>query len=435
MPSAWRQALIAGACAAALSLPTLPAAAQKAAPLPNATSAAAEGFSPERLKKLDDAMARAVAAREVGGMVTLLARDGKVIAAKSYGEAAPGRAMTRDAIFRIYSMTKVVTAVAMMMLYEEGRWQLDDPVTKFIPEFANLKVAAGTDKDGKLILEPMKRPPTMRELMSHTAGFSYGGTGPAGDIYRAKDPLGADNLHGMIERLAEVPLLYQPGTAWQYSISVDIQGYIVEKLSGQTLGEFFRTRIFDPLRMVDTAFFVPPEKYGRLAAVYAHDKADGQLKPATTLLGRPMPDYKAPPKLESGGGGLVSTLDDYARFAAMLANKGALDGARILAPQTVEVMQTNVVPEEVLARPNPYPIFSKGLGWGMGVMTVNDPRLAGRTEGKGTMSWEGAAGTWFWADTENRVAFVGLIQNAERAGPNNYNWISRPLVYQALVKP
>jgi CubicO group peptidase (beta-lactamase class C family) len=152
-------------------------------------------------------------------------------------------------------------------------------------------------------------------------------------------------------------------------------------------------------------------------------------------MGRPASEYRTPPAVESGGGGLVSTIDDYARFAEMLANKGALDGAQILAPQTIEVMQTNVVPDEVIAKGNPYPAFSKGLGWGMGVMTVNDPRIAGRTEGKGTMSWEGAAGTWFWSDTENHVAFVGLIQNSEKAGPGSYAWVTRPLVYQALVKP
>lgn len=417
----------------ALAALAVPAAAQRAVPLPTATPQS-QGFSPERLQKLDDAMARAVAAQEVGGMITLLARNGKVVAFHSYGDAAPGRPMMRDTIFRIYSMTKVVTAVAMMQLYEEGRWQLDDPVTKFIPEFARLQVAAGTDKDGKLILEPMKRPPTMRQLMSHTGGFSYGGTGPAGDIFRAKDPMGAADLHGMIERLADVPLLHQPGTAWQYSISVDIQGYIIEKLTGMKLGDYFRTRIFVPLRMVDTGFYVPPEKYGRLAAIYAHGK-DGKLAETTTFMGRPAPDYRTAPAIESGGGGLVSTVDDYARFAAMLANKGELDGARILAPQTVEVMQTNVVPDEVIAKGNPYPVFNKGLGWGMGVMTVNDPRLAGRTEGKGTMSWEGAAGTWFWSDPQNDIAFVGLIQNSEKAGPGGYNWTTRPLVYQALVAP
>ncbi len=417
----------------ALAALAVPASAQKAAPLPIATPQS-QGFSPERLQKLDDAMTKAVAAQEVGGMITLLTRNGKVVAYHGYGDAAPGRPMTRDTIFRIYSMTKVVTAVAMMQLYEEGRWQLDDPITKFIPEFAKLQVAAGTDKDGKLILEPMKRPPTMRQLMSHTGGLSYGGNGPAGDIFRAKDPMGAADLHGMVERLADVPLLYQPGTSWQYSISVDIQGYIIEKLTGMKLGDYFRSRIFAPLRMVDTGFYVPAEKYGRFAAIYAHGK-DGKLAATTTFMGRPAPEYRTAPAVESGGGGLVSTIDDYARFAAMLANKGELDGARILAPQTIEVMQTNVVPDDVIAKGNPYPVFNKGLGWGMGVMTVNDPRLAGRTEGKGTMSWEGAAGTWFWSDPQNNIAFVGLIQNSEKAGPGGYNWTTRPLVYQALVAP
>ncbi len=433
MASAWRNSLVAGVCTATFMLTITAANAQKASPLPNATNARAEGFSPERLKKLDEAMAKAVAAQEVGGMITLLTRNGKVVAYHAYGDAAPGRPMTRDTIFRIYSMTKVVTGVAMMMLYEEGKWQLDDPISKFIPEFAKLQVVAGVDKDGKAILEPLKRAPTMRQLMSHTAGFSYG-AGPVADIFKAQDPMGAADLHGMVRRIAEVPLLFQPGTGWQYSISVDIQGYLIEKLSGMKFSEFLRTRIFSPLKMTDTAFYVPAEKYDRFAAVYAHDK-DGKLGTTNLLLGRPAADYRTPPMIESGGGGLVSTIDDYARFAAMLANKGELDGARLLSPRTIEVMHTNVVPDEVIAKGNPYPMFNKGLGWGMGVMTVNDPALAGRIEGKGTMSWEGAAGTLFWSDPENNVSFVGLIQNSEKAGPGSYAWSTRPLVYQALITP
>lgn len=413
-----------------------PVAAQKAVPLPD-TTAASQGFAPDRLQKLDDAMARAVANQEVGGMLTLLARNGKIVSFKAYGDAAPGRPMSRDTIFRIFSMTKVVTAVAMMMLYEEGKWTLDDPVTRFIPEFANLKVAAGMDKDGKLILEPMKRPPTMRELMAHTAGFAYGfGNDPANELYKAQDPMGAANLQQMVERLAKAPLLFQPGTDWRYSVAVDIQGHIIEKLSGQTLGEFFRTRIFEPLGMTDTGFFVPPEKYARFASLYSHD-ASGKLVPGGTLMGRALSDYRTQPKIESGGGGLVSTIDDYARFAEMLANKGSLGKVRLLVPATIEVMAANVVPDDVIAKGNPYPRFNKGLGWGMGVTTVNDPPAAGRIEGRNTMSWEGAAGTWFWADPTNHVVFVGLIQNFEKAGPNGYDGsgLVRPLVYQALVAP
>jgi len=428
----WRKLFAVGALAASAAS----ADAQKVVPLPAATPES-QGFASERLRKLDDAMARAVADQQVGGMITLLARNGKVVSFRSYGDAAPGRAMSRDTIFRIFSMTKVVTAVAMMILYEEGKWSLDDPITRFIPEFSKLQVAAGVDKDGKLILEPMKRPPTMRELMSHTAGFAYGfGDDPANNAYKAQNPMGAANLQGMVERLAGAPLLFQPGTGWRYSVAVDIQGHIIEKLSGQKLGEFFRTRIYEPLGMVDTGFYVPAEKYGRLASLYSHDKS-GKLVPGGTLMGRALSDYSTPPAIESGGGGLLSTVDDYARFAEMLANKGALGKVRLLSPATVELMAANVVPDDVIAQGNPYPRFNKGLGWGMGVTTVNDPPLAGRIEGKNTMSWEGAAGTWFWADPTNHVVFVGLIQNFEKAGPFGYDGsgLVRPLVYQALVAP
>ena len=414
-----------------------PAAAQKAAkPLAVATPES-QGFDPVRLAKLDAALSQAVADQQVGGMLTLLARNGKIISFKAYGDAAPGRPMSRDTIFRIFSMTKPITAVAMMMLFEEGKWALDDPVTRFIPEFADLQVAVGTSKDGKPMLEPAKRPPTMRELMSHTAGFAYGiGDEPANLAYKQQNPMAAANLQQMVERIAKVPLLFQPGTGWRYSVAVDIQGHIVEKLSGQSLGEFFRTRIFEPLGMVDTAFHVPTEKYDRLASLYSHDES-GKLVPGGTMMGRKLSDYRTPPALESGGAGLLSTIDDYARFAEMLANRGALGKVRLLAPATVDLMAANVVPDDVIAQGNPYPRFSKGIGWGMGVATVNDPPVAGRIEGRNTLSWEGAAGTWFWSDPTNHVVFVGMIQNFEYAGPKGYDGsgLVRPLVYQALVAP
>lgn len=411
--------------------------ARKATPLP-AASPESQGFSPERLRKLGVALAKAVTDQEVGGMAFLLARNGKVVDCQMHGDTAPGKPMRRDTIFRIFSMTKVITAVAMMMLFEEGKWSLDDPVAKHIPQFADLKVAGGIDINGEVTLEPLRSPPTMRQLMSHMAGFGYGfGPGPVDQLYAAADPLGAANLADMIDRLAGLPLLYQPGTAWQYSIAVDIQGYLVERFSGLKFGEFLRTRIFEPLNMVDTRFHVPADEYHRFASLYYHDDAGELVAGSRFASGFFGFDYRTAPSFEGGGAGLVSTVDDCARFAAMLANKGALGDVRLLVPATIEVMQANVVPDDVIARGNPYPQFNKGLGWGMGVMTVNDPPLAGRIEGKGTISWEGAAGTWFWADPANNVAFVGMIQNFEKAGPGGYDGsgLVRPLVYQALVAP
>lgn len=427
---------IAATAALMLAGSPLPAIAHPAA-LPVASTPEAVGFSSERLKRLDDTLAGTVARGEVAGMAVLVARHGKVFDAKIYGERAPGQPMTRDTIFRIFSMTKPVTGVAMMILFEEGKWRLDDPVTKYVPEFANLQVVTGVDKDGKATLEPMKRPPTMRELMSHTAGFTYGfnPNSPADRMFRERNVFNSPGLPAMIQNLSDIPLLFQPGERWSYSIAVDIQGYIVEKLSGMPFGQFLEKRIFIPLKMVDTGFSVPAAKLARFATPYVSATPTGKAVPATAFQGGPLQDYSKPPALESGGGGLVSTLDDYARFAQMLANKGELDGVRILAPATVELMQTNAISDEALKRPTPIGTFNENVGFGLDVMTITRPREGGRLEGKGTMSWEGAAGTWFWADPANEVICVGMIQNYTRVGPNGFDPISRPLVYQALVDP
>jgi CubicO group peptidase (beta-lactamase class C family) len=423
------------AAALALAAATPGATAE---PLPKAASPESLGFSSERLQRLDAAMERVVASGQVPGMVTLLARHGKVVAVNSYGERAAGQKISRDTIFRIYSMTKPVTGVAMMILFEEGKWRLDDPVTNHIPEFKNLQVLTGVDKNGKPKLEPVKRPPTMRELMSHTGGFTYGFNpqSAADKIFNEKNVLGANGLTQLVQRLADVPLIGQPGEQWAYSVSVDVQGYLVEKLSGMPFGQFLQQRIFGPLEMVDTGFFVPAAKVARFAAPYGVDPKTNRAVPATAgLFGSPLPDYTKPPANESGGGGLVSTIDDYSRFAQMLANKGELDGVRILAPATVELMATNVIPEPAFARSNALAPFSENIGFGMDVMVINNPRAAGRLEGKDTMSWEGAAGTWFWSDPTNEVVFVGMIQTFGRNGPGGYDPITRPLVYQALVEP
>jgi CubicO group peptidase (beta-lactamase class C family) len=250
---------------------------------------------------------------------------------------------------------------------------------------------------------------------------------------------GARDAHGLpnlIARMSNVPLLYQPGTRWQYSLSVDIQGYLVEKLSGQPFGQFLAGHIFRPLGMTDTGFSVPAAKAGRLASVYYNDPQTGKLSPGAPP-GRALPDPTQPPGFESGGGGLFSTLDDYARFAQMLANKGTLDGVRILSPATIELMGTNVVPQAVLKDPAQqfYKIFNENIGFGLDFQVVMRPREAGKLEGAGSMSWEGAAGTWFWVDPTNDVIFVGMIQNFLRAGPAGFDPITRPLVYQALVDP
>jgi CubicO group peptidase (beta-lactamase class C family) len=285
----------------------------------------------------------------------------------------------------------------------------------------------------------MKRPPTMREIMSHTAGFGYGlaEQHPVDKLYRSKGVLSASSLKEMIDRTATIPLMFQPGADWSYSSSVDIQGYIVEKLTGQTLGQFMEKRIFKPLKMPDTAFYTGAGKADRLAAVYFGDQATGKIVEAKELFGNPMPDYTKPPNLESGGGGLVSTTMDYARFSQMIVNKGELDGVRILSPASVELMGTNVIPKNVLVNSNGTSVarFNEAVGFGLDFQVVNDARAAGTLQGDGTMSWGGAAGTWFWVDPTNDLIAIGMIQRMGGTGGDDLGTMARTLTYQALTHP
>jgi CubicO group peptidase (beta-lactamase class C family) len=417
------------------------AGAAPAVALAPATSPESVGFDSTRLAKLDAAMAKVVADGRVAGMTTLLARHGKVVSFKTYGKTSleTGQPMSKDEIFRIYSMTKPITGVAMMILFEEGKWRLDDPVTRYVPEFKNLKVVASVDKNRAMVLEDMKRPPTMREIMSHTAGFGYGlgDEHPVDKLYREKQVLGSAGLKQMIDRTATIPLMFQPGTNWSYSSAVDIQGYIVEKLTGQTLGQFMEQRIFKPLKMNDTAFQTGAGKANRLAAVYVFDKELGKIVEAKEIFGSKMPDYSKPPAMESGGGGLVSTTMDYARFSQMILNKGELDGVRLLSPASVELMGTNVIPKNVLLNTNGTNAirFNEAVGFGLDFQVVKDARAAGTLQGDGTMSWGGAAGTWFWVDPTNDVIFVGMIQRLGNTGGDDLGGQARTLTYQALTHP
>lgn len=438
--------LTACAQAPAISQTAAPAAPAAAAVAPAAdlsvtVAPEAVGFDSERLKKLDDYMAQVVADGRVAGMTTLLARHGKIVGFKTYGKAsiAADKPMEEDTIFRIYSMTKPVTGVAMMTLFEDGKWRLDDPVTRYVPEFENLRVVKKVNDDGTMELEDMNRPPTMREVMSHTAGFGYGlaDQHPVDKMFREKQVLGATGLQEMIDRTAEIPLMFQPGTRWYYSNAVDIQGYIVEKISGQTFGSYLEENIFAPLGMVDTAFYTGPEKADRLSAVYVWDRDAGEIVEATEIFGNPMPDYTQPPANESGGGGLVSTTMDYARFSQMLVNGGELNGVRILSPGSVELMGTNVVPDEVLVNSNgtTAAAFTEDVGFGLDFRVVNDAAAAGLLTGDGEISWGGAAGTWFWVDPEHDIIFVGMIQRMGGTGGDDLGTMARTLTYQALVEP
>jgi CubicO group peptidase (beta-lactamase class C family) len=431
---------------AAVSIGLAPAAAAApahaaGAALSQTVAPEAVGFDSARLKRLDDYMAGVVAEGRVAGMTTFLARHGKVVEFKTYGKAslATGQPMTKDTIFRIYSMSKPLTGVAMMILFEEGKWRLDDPVSRYVPEFAHLRVIKAVNARGEPILEDANRPPTMREIMSHTAGFGYG---LADDNYvdhqfREKRVLGSEGLKQMVDRMATIPLKFQPGTGWAYSAAVDVQGYIIEKLSGEPLGQFMAEHVFRPLKMNDTGFYAPPAKASRLAAVYVWDKDQKKLVEPKELFGGEMPSYLTPPALESGGGGLVSTTTDYARFCQMILNGGVLDGVRILSPASIELMDTNVIPHNVLVDTNGTSgsRFNEAVGFGLDFMVVKDPRAAGSLEGRNTMSWGGAAGTWFWIDPTNDLLFVGMIQRLGGSGGDDLGAQARTLTYQALTHP
>jgi CubicO group peptidase (beta-lactamase class C family) len=398
------------------------------------------GFSSERLEHLHALMQQTVDKKQVAGIVTVLARHGKVVDYRTYGQRdmASGAPMTKDVIFRDYSMTKPVTGVAMMILYEQGKWLPSDPIAKFVPEFAHLKVYKGVDADGKIILVDPDHAPTMRELMSHTAGFTYGffGNTPVDQMYRDAHLLDSKNLQEFIEKLAKLPLLYQPGKGWTYSMSMDVEGYIVEKLSGKSLPDFMRENIFNPLGMKDAGFYVPAEKRDRFSAVYTTGPNGDLVAAASSSSGRAT-DYTAEPGMPSGGGGMVSTAADYYRFAQMLLDGGQLDGKRILAPATVKLMTSNHIPTELLT--GQFGIGSQimrpGLGYGYNCAVVFDPPEANLPEGKGTFYWDGAAGTWFWVDPTNDVVFIGMIQRMLGPASPNLEFESRSLIYGALVDP
>ena len=397
------------------------------------------GFSAERLERLHAYLQQEVDAKQFAGIITLLARHGKVIDYRTYGvqDLSSGVPMAKDTIFRDYSMTKPITGVAMMILYEQGKWLPSDPISKYIPEFAHLKVYKGMDSAGNIILKDPDHQPTMRELMSHTAGFTYGffGDTPVDHMVRDAKIFESKNLQEFIDKIAQIPLLYEPGKGWTYSISMDIEGYVVEKLSGQSLPDFMRDNIYTPLGMKDAGFYVPAEKRARFATQYYWDGKDSITdKPNGNI---PAADYASQPGMASGGGGMVSTIEDYYRFAQMLGYGGELNGKRILAPATVHLMTSNHVPAEILN--GQFGIGSMvmrpGFGYGFNGAVEYDPAEANLPDGKGTYMWDGAAGTWFWVDPTNDVVFVGMIQR--RLGPQSppLEFESRALVYQALVDP
>ena len=386
------------------------------------------GMSSERLGRIAPAMRSYIDAGLVPGTVTAIVRQGKLVHLETHGfrDVANKTPMERDTIFRIASMTKPITSVALMMLWEEGKFQLRDPVAKFLPEFANVKVSSTADASGAtgVLLDP-QRPMQIRDLLTHTAGLanSYRGTGIKHyqSVMARRDD---DTLETFIKRLATLPLNFQPGEAWEYSIATDVVGRLVEVMSGQPLDIFMQARILDPLDMVDSKFYLDATRAPRLAAQYKPG-ADQKIvlqDPA----GAASRFVQGPQLLFRGAGGMVSTVDDYLRFQLMVLNGGALDGTRLLAPSTVSLMLENHTGDLPLWLPGP------GMGFGLGYGVVVDRGAAATPLSAGAGYWGGAYCTLSWVDPEQDL--VGVIMTQVRPYTHlNIRQDFQTLVYQSLI--
>lgn len=413
--------------AIALSLAAaLSAGVVAAAELPT-TAPEAVGFSSERLQRITDVFAADAKAGKIAGAVILVAREGKVAYLQAIGQRDPktSAAMAPDAIFRIYSMSKPITSLAIMMLMEEGKILLADPASKFLPALKGLKVGEEvTDGSGakSLIQVAARREMTIQDLLRHTSGLTYGVFGDSlvkAEYRKAGVGSRNDSNEQLVAKLATVPLAHQPGAVWDYSVSTDVLGRIVEVVSGMTLGAFVEQRILSPLRMVDTGFHVPPAKHGRIAEPGA-DPATGTVP---SLL-----DPRTPAKYESGGGGMVSTAADYFRLAQLFLDGGALGVVRLVAPKTVALMTSDHV--GAISRG---PAYSPGpgYGFGLGFAVRTDPGLAAYPGTVGDYHWSGLGGTTFWIDPEERLVAIMMLQAPGQR--LHYRQILRSLVYAALV--
>ncbi|HEY7978355.1 MAG TPA: serine hydrolase domain-containing protein [Rhizomicrobium sp.] len=374
---------------------------------------AGPGLDFDKLAAIPCMMKGVVDAGDLSGMVTLVWRDGEEVQLNTIGQRdiENNKPMTRDTLLRIASMTKPITSLAALMLMEEGKIRLDDPITKWLPEFADMKVL----KDPKGPLNetyPAPRIITVEDLMTHRSGFAYGFTssGPIGKAHEdvLGQPLDNDKTPDQwLAALATLPLTYPPGQQLHYSHSTEVLGFLIGRVTGNTYRDFIMERILTPLGMKDTDFYVPKDKRDRAAVVYQQDQATGQLKPV------PFPQYDSPPAYTAGGGGLISTLDDYLLFARMLLNKGELNGRRYVTRETFELMTTNHLTED--QRQIPFlgmPMWS-GLGFGLGLSVVMDPvkhEWMGAGS-QGSFGWPGAFGTWWQADPQKNMILIFLIQN------------------------
>ena len=362
------------------------------------------------LKRIETTLGSMVDQGRAAGVSVLIWKDGReaYFGSAGFADRESGRRMSRDAIAQIYSMTKPVTGVALMQLWEQGKFGLDDPLCRYLPQYEAVRVYDGKDASGAPVYRAPIRPITVRDIMRHTAGFAYGpGNTPAHDAYVKLDPMSLDNdLVELGKRVAQAPLLFDPGSRWSYSIAVDVQALLVQTLSGQKFADYVRQHVFEPLGIRDTAWRQPDDRLPRLAALYR--VTDGKLVRQSDEATRR--NNFRDNKLTGGGFGLASTVDDYMRFARMLLNGGELDGARILKPSTVKLMATNHLDARITERDF---LPSKGsVGFGLDfAVRVSQPRTPQENRGAvGEFFWDGAASTLFWVDPANRLAAVFFVQ-------------------------
>jgi CubicO group peptidase (beta-lactamase class C family) len=411
----------------------LPAAAQG---IPKAQSPEEVGFLATRLKRLSDRINEGVQKGELPGAVVLIARNGKIVMFDAFGfrDREAKAPMTTDAIFRIASMTKPIVSLAAMILAEEGKLSLADPVSKYIPAFADTKVAVEVkNPDGtvEMRLEPQVRPMTVQDLMRHTSGLTYGvaGLNKVKQSYVDMKVMDANQTNEqMAEKLSKLALLYQPGTHWEYSMSTDVLGRVIEVASGMTLDKFIEERITKPLRMGDTGFEASPDKKDR----GAKPQKEGPKNEVPAI-----PDITLKTTWKSGGGGMVSTAADYARFLQMFANGGQLDGVRVISRKTIDLMTADHLPPDIVMGDDMWrfeafePSARMGQGFGLGFAVRNEQ---GRNPLPGSPNdyfWGGAWGTYFWHDPRERMYVVFMMQSP--ASRLLYRYLLRDLVYQALV--
>ncbi len=392
----------------------------------------AVGLSSERLDRITKWLGSEIEQNKVPGAVLLVARHGKVAYFEALGKRDPatGAPMTRDTIFRIYSMSKPITTVTAMMLVEEGRVALGEPIAKYMPQFAKMNVgvekADAAGGPATLELVPAKAPITIQDLMRQSSGFTYGffGNSLVKKLYLDADLGNADMTNAdLVERIARLPLAYQPGTTWEYSHSTDVLGRLIEVVSGRTLYQFEKARLLDPLGMPDTSFVVAdPAKQARLAEPFKDDRTIGTNAEFN--------DPRVPRKYESGGGGMVGTAADYARFAQMLLNGGTLDGKRYLGPRTVAYMASDHLGSRIV--PGPLYLPGDGYGFGLGFAVRREVGVSSYEGEAGDYAWGGAGGTAFWIDPKTDMFVVFMMQSPKQR--TAYRPILRNMIYGAVMK-